>query len=59
MATKIECPEYNGYCTKVNREQGHTMRPKTNIVYFPLLHMTPSNPTTMQTSIAQAKKFAA
>ena len=49
---------YNGYCTRVNCDQGHTIRPSTKIVYLPLIDMTPANPTTMQTSIKQAKKLA-
>ena len=58
IVNQKECPEYNGYCTRVNREQGHTIRPGTNIIYMPLLDMIPAHPTTMQTSIKQAKKLA-
>ena len=58
IISKKECPEYNGYCIRVNRDQGHTIRPSTTIVYVPLIDMTPAKPTNMQTSIKQAKKLA-
>jgi len=32
-----QCPEFNGYNMKLSREQGHTLKPKTNIVYLPLI----------------------
>ena len=57
--SKKECPEYNGYCTRVNLDQGHTVRPSTKIIYVPRIDMTPANPTTMQTSIKQAKNLSA
>ena len=53
-----DCPEYNGYCTHLNREQGHIIRNSTSIIYLPLLDMTPANPTTMQTSMVHAKGLA-
>ena len=55
ISFRKDCPEYNGYCTRVNREQGYSLRPKTQIVYMPLLDMVPATTTTMQTSIKQAK----
>ena len=31
-----KCPEFNGYNTRLCREQGHTIASKTKIVYLPL-----------------------
>ena len=42
IISKKECPKYNGYCTRVNRDQGHTIRPSTKIVYLPLIDMNSS-----------------
>ena len=55
IARTQDCPEYNGYCTRVNREQGHSLRPETQTIYLSLLYMTPATLTTMQTSIKHAK----
>ena len=57
MINNKDCPEYNGYCTRLNREQGHVIRNSTSIIYLPLLDMTPANPTTLQTSMVQAKRL--
>ena len=55
ISVSRECPEYNGYCTRLTREQGQRLRPKTQTIYLPLLDMIPANPTTVQTSIKHAK----
>ena len=55
VSVSKDCPEYNGYCTRLTREQGQTLRPKTQTIYLPLLDMIPANPTTIQTSIKHAK----
>ena len=31
IAVKIECPEYNGYSSAMNRSQGHSIRDETSI----------------------------
>ena len=59
IVSKDVCPEYNGYCYRLNHDQGLSIRPKTKIIYMPLLDMVPANPTTMQTSMVQAKRLAA
>ena len=55
ISVSNDCLEYNGYCTRLTREQGQSLRPKTQTTYLPLLDMIPANPTTMQTSIKHAK----
>ena len=59
IISKKECSEYNGYCTRVNLDQGHTVRPSTKIICVPRIDMTQANPTTMKTSIKQAKNLSA
>ena len=55
MAMKKDCPEHNGYCTRLTREQGQSRRPKTQTTYLPLLDMKPADFSTMLTSMKQAK----
>ncbi|KAI4803777.1 hypothetical protein KUCAC02_025425 [Chaenocephalus aceratus] len=50
-----ECPEYNGYNTQICREQGHTPKPKTQVVYLPLIDEAPADPATIMTSMLKAK----
>ena len=38
------CPEYNGFNTILCREQGHSLQPKTNVVYIPLQDTSPNRP---------------
>ena len=58
IIVRKDCSEYNGCCSRVNREQGQSLRPKTQTVYMPLIDMVLATPTTMQTSIKQAKTLA-
>lgn len=51
------CPEYNGYNSKLCREQGHSLSVGTKAMYLPLIDMTPSNPDTMMTALIQAQKL--
>ena len=58
MVSKETCPEYNGYCSRVNNDQGLSIRHRTKIIYIPLLDMIPAEATTMQTSMVQAKRLS-
>jgi len=51
------CPEWNGFNSFVNRNEGHTVRPATTCVYTPLIDMKPSDPDTMLTSMVEADKL--
>ena len=53
-----KCPEFNGYNTKICREQGHAPKPKTNIVYLPLIDMPPADPSTMFTAMVKAQNIS-
>ena len=52
------CPEYSGYNTKLCREQGHSLQPKTKIVYLPLIDMPPSDPATILTAMVKAQQIS-
>ena len=49
------CPEYNGYNTKITRDEGVSLKPKTRAVYLPLIDMPPSDPDTIMTALHEAK----
>ena len=55
MNTLLNCPEYNGYNTKVCREQGHMLKKKTKIVYLPLIDKAPADPATIMSSFLKAQ----
>ena len=58
IVSKDKCPEYNRHIYHLTNDQGLSIRPKTKIIYMPLLDMVPANPTTMQTSMTQAKRLS-
>ena len=49
------CPEYNGFNTRLCREQGHSLQPKANVVYLPLQDTSPTDPKTILNYILKAK----
>ena len=51
------CPEVNGFNTSVAREQGQALKPKTQVVYLPLIDMPPSDPDTIMTALQEAKRL--
>ena len=51
IVSKDKCPEYNRHIYHLTNDQGLSIRPKTKIIYMPLLDMVPANPTTMQISM--------
>ena len=57
VVTSPDCPEFNGYNTRLCREAGMLPRPCTRITYLPLIDMTPSDPSTMLTAINQGGKL--
>ena len=50
-----DCPEYNGYNTRLCREQGHSVQPKTRVVYLPMINQPPADPSTMMAAMLRAK----
>ncbi len=53
-----KCPEFNGYNTKICREQGHSLAPKTKVVYLPLIDKPPAASATMMTTMLRAKQIS-
>ena len=53
-----KCPEFNGYNTQLCRDQGHCLRPKTKIVYMPMIDLPPADPSTMLTALVNAQKIS-
>ena len=52
------CPEFNGYNTRLCRERGETLQPKTKAVYLPLIDMPPAHPDTIMTAMDKAQKLS-
>jgi len=48
-------PEFNGFNTKLSREQGHTIRPATRAIYRPLIDMNPADPDTILTAMVNTQ----
>ena len=59
IVTKDNGPEFHGYNTKLCREQGHLPRPKTKVVYLPLIDIKPSDPDTMLRAMMRVKELTA
>ena len=51
------CPEFNGYNTRLCREQGRSPEPKTKAVYLPLIDMPPAHPDTIMTAMSKAQQL--
>ena len=52
-----DCPEHNGYNTRLCRQQGHSLKPHTEITYFPLIDMPPSEYTTIFSAMVKAQNI--
>ena len=51
------CPEWNGFNSHLNRDDGHTIIPATTCVYTPWIDMKPSDPDTMLTAMVEAERL--
>ena len=58
LLLKINAPNKMGIVIVLLNDQGLSIRPKTKIIYMPLLDMVPANPTNLQTSMTHAKKLS-
>ena len=52
-----DSPEFNGYNTRLCREQGRCPKPKTKAVYLPLIDMPPAHPDTIMTAMSKAQQL--
>ena len=57
LSNDDNCPEFNGYNTKICRDQGHSPKSKTKAMYLPLIDMTPSDPDTIVRALRQAQQI--
>lgn len=57
VATTPNTPEFRGCNTRLTRSQGHSTRPQTKAVYFPLVDIPPAKPTTTLTAMRKAQKL--
>ena len=55
MNTLPNCPDYNGYNTKVCCEQGHILKTKTKIVCLSLIDKAHADPATIMSSLLKAQ----
>ena len=49
--TKHNVPDYGGYNNKIKRNESQQNRPKSNIVYLPLIDKRPADPSTVLTTM--------
>ena len=50
-------PEWNGFNSRVAREEGLTVNPPSRVTYTPLIDMKPSDPDTMLTAMIEAERL--
>jgi len=53
------CPEYNGYNTRICREEEQSLKPKTAVVYRPMLDRPPADPVTLAIRMRNAQILSA
>ena len=58
VITTDKFPEFNGYNTNLCREQGHSLAPKTKVVYLPLINKPPAHASTMMPAMVKAKQIS-
>lgn len=57
VTTEEGCPEFSGFNTKLSRETGQSLKPKTQAVYLPLIDMPPADPDTMMTAMHEGMRL--
>ena len=51
MVIQTSVPDFASYNTKQMTESGQSMKPKTKVIYKPLINKTPSDPSTILTAM--------
>ena len=51
MVIQTSVPDFASYNTKQMRESGQSMKPKTKVIYKPLINKTPSDPPSILTAM--------
>ena len=52
-----QCSEFGGFNTKLSRDSIHHLPPKTEVVYVPLSHMSPTEYDKMMTAMYEAQRL--
>ena len=52
-----DIPDYHGFNTKLIRDSGQSLKPKTKLSFHPLLDKTPSDPSTILTAMVDAERI--
>ena len=55
IAIGVEVSEYDCYNTKIARETGQKLQPRTYVTYFSLINMNPDEPDTILTTMHMVK----
>ena len=50
-------PDFHGFNTRATRESRQSTKPKTKLIYTPLIDQTPSDLSTMMTAMIEAEKL--
>ena len=50
-------PDFHGFNTRAIRESGQSTKPKTKLIFIPLIDQTPSDPSVMMTAMIEAEKL--
>ena len=58
MCKGKQCPEWNGYSTKITRMTGLSLHPKTKLTYMPLIDMPPAHHDTIMTAMTRAQELS-
>ena len=55
--TNSKVPDFHGFNTSATTESGQSTKPKTKLIYTPLIGQTPSDPSTMMTAMIEEEKL--
>jgi hypothetical protein len=53
---KCSTHKFNGFNTKVARDQGFMLQPKTKVIYLPMIDKSPTDPDTIVSAMLKAKQ---
>ena len=57
MTNDSKVPEYAGFNTRMSREENHSLKPGIRVAYSPLIHMVPSDPSTIMTAMIASRRI--
>ena len=51
-------PDYHGFCTREARQAGDALKPKTKVLYRPMIDQPPTEPSTILTAMLDAERIS-